>query len=53
MADLYLTEKDDTYEHTKGKEWVTIRGLGGNDVITIHGNAKVLGGPGNDTIIND
>jgi hypothetical protein len=53
MADLYLSEKDDTYEHTKGKEWVTIRGLGGNDVITIHGNAKVLGGPGNDTIIND
>jgi len=53
MADLYLSEKDDTYEHTKGKDWVTIRGLGGNDVITIHGNAKVLGGPGNDTIIND
>ena len=53
MADLYLSEKDDTYEHTKGKEWTTIRGLGGNDVITIHGNAKVLGGPGNDTIIND
>ena len=53
MADLYLSEKDDTYEHTKGKEWTTIRGLGGNDIITIHGNSKVLGGPGNDVIIND
>jgi hypothetical protein len=53
MADLYLSEKDDTYEHTKGKEWTTIRGLGGNDVITIHGNSKVLGGPGDDVIIND
>jgi serralysin len=53
MADIYLTDKDDAYEHTKGKDWTTIRGLGGNDVVTIHGNAKVLGGPGNDTIIND
>ena len=53
MADLYLTEANDTYEHTKGKEWTNIRSLGGNDVITIHGNALVLGGPGNDTIIND
>ena len=53
MADLNLTEKDDVYEHPKGKEWTNIRSLGGNDVITIHGNALVLGGPGNDTIIND
>ena len=53
MADIYLTEKDDTYDHTKGKDWTTIRGLGGNDVISIHGNAKVLGGPGNDIITND
>ena len=53
MADIYLTEKDDTYDHTKGKDWTTIRGLGGNDVIFIHGNAKVLGGPGNDIITND
>jgi hypothetical protein len=53
MADLYLTEANDTYEHAKGKEWINIRSLGGNDVITIHGNALVLGGPGNDTIIND
>ena len=53
MADLYLTEKDDSYEHAKGQSWTNIRSLGGNDVITIHGNALVLGGPGNDTIIND
>ena len=53
MADTYLTEQSDTYDHIKGKVWTTIRALGGNDVIYIHGNAKVLGGPGNDTISND
>ena len=53
MADLYLSEKDDTYDHVKGKDWTTIRGLGGNDVVFIHGNGKVLGGPGNDVITND
>lgn len=53
MADLYLTEGDDTYEHEKGKAWVNIRGLGGKDKITIHGNSNVLGGAGDDTIIND
>lgn len=53
MADLNLTEGDDTYEHTKGKDWVNILGLGGKDKITIHGNANVVGGAGDDTIIND
>lgn len=53
MADLNLTEGDDTYEHTKGKDWVNILALGGKDKITIHGNANVVGGPGDDTIIND
>lgn len=53
MADTFLTEKDDNYEHTRGKDWTAIRALGGNDVVIIHGNAKVVGGPGNDTIIND
>ena len=43
MADTYLTEKDDTLDYVKGSPWTTIRALGGNDVITIHGNAKVLG----------
>jgi serralysin len=53
MADLNLTEGDDTYEHTKGKDWVNIHGLGGKDKITIHGNANVIGDAGDDTIIND
>ena len=53
MADLNLTEGDDTYEHTKGKDWVNILALGGKDKITIHGNANVVGGAGDDTIIND
>lgn len=53
MADIYLTDGDDSYDHAVGKEWVNIRALGGNDKITIHGNAKVLGGPGNDIITND
>ena len=53
MADLKLTEADDDYDHTKGKDWVNIYGLGGKDKITIHGNANVVGGAGDDTIIND
>lgn len=53
MADLFLTEGDDTYEHEKGKSWVNIRSLGGKDKITIHGNANVVAGAGDDTIIND
>ncbi len=52
MADIYLTDKDDKYEHSRDKSWTTIRALAGNDVITIFGNANVLGGPGNDTISN-
>ena len=53
MADIYLTEKDDNYDHAKGKPWTTIRALGGNDIITFHGNGTVLAGPGNDVITND
>ena len=53
MADIRLTERDDSYEHAKGKEWAEILGLAGNDVIIIHGNGKVTGGPGNDVITND
>ena len=53
MADLNLSEGDDNYEHTKGKDWVNIRSLGGKDKITIHGNANVVPGAGDDTIIND
>lgn len=53
MADIYLTEGDDTFEYEKGKPWVNIRGLGGKDKIIIHGSSNVLGGAGDDTIIND
>jgi serralysin len=53
MALIRLTEQDDTYDHAAGKEWSDIKGLGGNDVIFIHGNGKVTGGPGNDVITND
>ena len=53
MADINLTEGDDTFEHEKGKPWANIRGLGGKDKIIIHGNANVVGGAGDDTIIND
>jgi hypothetical protein len=53
MADLNLTEGDDTYEYAKGKTWINILALGGKDTITIHGNANVVGGAGDDTIIND
>ena len=53
MADLYLTDENDTLDYEKSKPWITIRAMKGDDKITIHGNAKVLGGAGNDTIIND
>lgn len=53
MADLNLTETDDEFEYDKGKNWVNIFGLSGKDKIIIHGNANVLGGPGDDIIIND
>ena len=53
MADINLTEGDDTFEHEKGKPWANIRSLGGKDKITIHGNATVAAGAGDDTIIND
>jgi hypothetical protein len=53
MADINLTDKDDVYEHTRGKDWANIRGLTGNDKITLHGNGNALGGPGDDVITND
>ena len=53
MADIELTSGDDVYDHTKGKDFTTIKGLAGNDKITIHGNAWVVGGAGNDELIND
>jgi hypothetical protein len=53
MADIRLSANDDTYEHTAGKDYANIYGLAGNDKITIHGNAGVVGGAGDDLIIND
>jgi serralysin len=53
MADIRLSANDDTYEHAAGKEWANIYGLAGNDKIIIHGSAGVVGGPGDDQIIND
>lgn len=53
MADIRLTANDDTYEHPSGKDWANIYGLAGNDKIIIHGSAGVVGGPGDDLIIND
>jgi hypothetical protein len=53
MADLNLTEGDDTFEYAKGKSSVNIFGLGGKDKIIFYGNATVIGGAGDDTIIND
>jgi hypothetical protein len=53
MADIRLSDNNDTYEHTKNKTWANIYGLAGDDKIIIHGNAGVVGGPGNDQIIND
>ena len=53
MADINLTSGDDTYEHTVGKPYSNIRALAGNDKITLHGNGWVIGGEGNDLIVND
>jgi hypothetical protein len=53
MADIRLSDKDDTYEHAAGQNWTNIYGLAGNDKIIIHGSAGVVGGPGDDMIIND
>ena len=53
MADIRLSANDDTYEHAAGKEWANIYGLAGNDKIIIHGSAGVVGGPGDDQIINE
>jgi hypothetical protein len=52
MADILLTDKDDNYTVPKGAPWATINALAGNDTITLQGGATVLGGPGNDTIID-
>ena len=52
MADLLLTEGADTYVHAQGAQWQTIRSLGGDDRVTIHANATVEAGAGNDVVAN-
>jgi len=52
MAEILLTDKDDTYTHLKGAQWADIKGLAGNDTITLQAGGNVLGGAGNDTIID-
>lgn len=52
MADVELTAGDDVYTHPAGLPYATIYGRAGNDRITITGGANVLGGAGNDLIIN-
>lgn len=53
MADINLTSGDDVYNHPKSDSWATIYGKEGHDKITFAGNANIVGGPGNDTIINE
>lgn len=53
MAEIRLTEQDDAYTVAKGSVWNDIYGLGGNDTITLYAGSNILGGAGNDTIINE
>ena len=52
MPDIVLTEKDDIYTVTEGARWSDVKALAGNDTITLLSGSNVLGGPGNDTIID-
>lgn len=53
MADIKLTDGNDTYVHPAGAEWAHIFGLGGEDKLHSNRNAQLLGGPGNDTISSE
>ena len=52
MAEILLTDKDDTYTVPKNAQWADIKALAGNDTVTLLSGSNVLGGPGNDTIID-
>lgn len=52
MAEILLTDKDDTYTVPKNAPWADVKGLAGNDTITLLSGSNVLGGAGNDTIID-
>jgi len=53
MADIKLTEGNDTYVHPEGSEWAHIFGLGGDDKLHSHRNGQLIGGPGNDTLSSE
>jgi len=52
MAEIRLTEEDDVYTLVQGAQWGDIRAFGGNDTVTLQVGSNVLGGAGNDTIID-
>ena len=52
MSELNLTAGDDVYTHPADQPWVSIYGREGNDRITLYSGSNVVGGPGNDVIIN-
>lgn len=52
MAEIRLTEQDDFYTLAQGAQWGDVRALGGNDTVTLLTGSNVLGGAGNDTIID-
>lgn len=52
MAEIRLTEQDDVYTLPQGEQWGDVRALGGNDTVTLLTGSNVLGGAGNDTIID-
>lgn len=53
MADIRLTEQDDVYTVAEGSPWNNFYALAGNDTITLMAGSIVVGGAGNDTIINE
>ena len=52
MPELLLTDKDDNYTVPKNAQWNDIKALAGNDTVTLLSGSNVMGGPGNDTIID-
>ncbi len=52
MPDVDLTSGNDTYVHPGGLPHSTVHGRAGDDRITFTGNANIVGGPGNDVIVN-
>ena len=52
MPEILLTDKDDNYTVPKNAQWNDIKALAGNDTVTLLSGSNVLGGPGNDTIID-